>query len=588
MAHDPPRPPAGNLRRFFGYVRPHRGALVLATLVGVTKFNLPVAFPWILKETVDGVLTPGGPSTGADLDVLMGLALAVFVAYALATYFRTILADRLAHRIMFDVRRDLFDHLQRLPLGFFEARQTGAVSSRLVSDVSRAQNIVSVLGTNVFMELSTLVAISVAVFALDGTLALLAYATLPVFVVAQKTLGSRIRDQSREVRSRMERVEGGVHETFAGIADLKSFVREKEERRLFEGRCRHHLDAVFARVRTSALSLASTAFLTRAPSVLVLWVGGHRVLAGELTVGALMGFFAYLEMIYQPLQRLGDLNVRIANSRAAIDRIFEFFDETPEVTGDESRPGLSVRLGEIRYESVQFAYGPGAFALRDVDVRIEPDRRVALVGPSGAGKSTFVKLLVRYHEPGAGRILIDGQDIRDVRLDSLRGSIALVPQSPTLFSGSVEDNIRVGRADATFADVMEAAERANAAGFVRELPEGFRTPIGERGVRLSGGQRQRIAIARAFLKDASILVLDESSSQMDPETERLVYEALDRLAAGRTTIVIAHRASTVARADRLLVFEGGRIVQDGTHEELLRDPSGPYARLHRELACLPD
>jgi subfamily B ATP-binding cassette protein MsbA len=576
-------PRSGNLARFLAYARPYRGTLVLATLAGVLKFNLPIAFPWILKEVVDRVLEQRPDRLGLGLDGLIALGLAVAVAHALTTYWRTRLADRLGNQIVFDVRRDLFTHLEHLPLAHFERHQTGAIASRLVTDVALAQNLISVLGTNVFMECSVLVAVTALLFGLNAGLALVALATLPLYLLVHKLVRAHLRAGSREARERMDRVEGHLHETITAIADVKSFGRESEQAERFAERCRAHFAAAQRNVHTFGLSLGATALLTRLPALLVLWQGAHAVQAGALTVGGLMAFYAYLEMVYSPLTRLGDLNVQLANSRASIDRIFELLDHPPEsgATAEaRAAPPLIVRAGEIRFEHLSFAYAQGRPALRGIDVVLAPGTRVAIVGPSGAGKSTLVRLLVRFHDPSEGRIRIDGQDIAHVALVSLRASIAVVSQDPVLFSGSISENLRLGRPGASGPELWEALRRAHADDFVRALPGGLEAAVGERGATLSGGQRQRLALARAFLKDAPILVLDEATAHLDPLSERRVHTAMQDLAQGRTTILIAHRASTARMAERLLVLEEGRLVQDGSHEELIAAEGGVYRRLY--------
>jgi subfamily B ATP-binding cassette protein MsbA len=416
---------------------------------------------------------------------------------------------------------------------------------------------------------------------MNGKLALIAYCTFPLYVILHKAFGSQMKRNAREARLRMDSIEGALHETVAGISEVKSFTFEGEETRRFLDRCRLYLDAVHENIRTHARALGVTALLTRIPPVLVIWVGGHLVLRNELTVGTLMAFYVYLEMIYNPLNRLSELNIQLASSRAAIDRLFEFFDLEPETQYD-CAPPLTVIAGDIRFEGILFGYRADRPVFTGIDLSVAAGQRVALVGPSGAGKSSLIKLLIRFHEPQEGRITIDGRDIRGVSLQSLRSQIALVQQDLMLFSGTVEDNIRAGKAVATKEEIMAAAELANALSFIQELPEGFKTFIGERGVRLSGGQKQRIAIARAFLKNAPILVLDESTSNLDTLSEHLVYEALERLMERRTTIIIAHRISTVLRADKIVVLEQGRIAQEGTHDELLREADGLYSRLYHD------
>ena len=561
------------------YLMPYRGWLVLSTVVGVVKYNLPVVFPWILKDVIDILVTGNGNSARFSFDQLMGVAVLVFLAYALLTALRTHLADRLALRMTFDIREDLFRHIQKLPLDFYHAKQTGAISSRLISDVSQAQNFFGLAGTNFFMDFTSLLTITGVVSYLNWKLALVTYSTLPLYLFLQRRLSRRMRQNSREARRRMEILEGGIHESIAGISEIKSFTHESEQSRRFADRCWSYLQSAYENVRTHAISLGTTALLTRVPAVLVIWIGGHFVLQGELSLGALMAFYAYLEMVYNPLTRLSELNIQLANSRAAIDRLFEFFDLATETGTDGQGPPLTVRAGGIRFQGVAFGYVPGQPVLKGITLEVKPGSRAALVGASGAGKSTLVKLLVRFHDSWEGAISIDSQDIHGVNLQSLRSQVGYVQQDPVLFSGSVEDNIRVGKPGADQGEIVRAAERANALEFIRQLPNGFQTEIGERGVKLSGGQKQRIAIARAYLKNAPILVLDESTSSLDLPSEKLVHEALNRLARGRTTITIAHRLSTVADADWIFVLDGGRLVQQGTHEALIRQTGGPYWKL---------
>ena len=580
MTHRP-----NNLRRFLAYARPYWRRLVLSTLIGVTKYNLPVVFPWVLKEAVDGVLSGKPGRLGLDLDHLMAAALVLFVVYALTCHLRTYIADHLAQDIVFDVRRDLFRHLQRLPIDFFQRYQTGVISARLITDVNTAQRFIGLTGTNVFMDLTTLLSISVVIVLMNWRLALIAFCTLPLYVLVHKRLGARMKSNSKQARMRMDSIEGNLHETVSGITEVKSFTIEGEEVERFLDRCRLHREAVQTNIRTYALSLGLTALLTRIPPVLVIWAGGHMVLGGTLSVGALMAFFAYLEMIYHPLNRLSELNIQLADARAAIDRLFEFFDREPEGADHASAP-LAIRHGEIRFEQVAFGYPDAQTIISGLSLTIPAGKRVALVGPSGAGKSSLIKLLIRFHDPLQGRVCIDGQDIKDVQLHSLRSQIALVQQDLMLFSGTVEDNIRVGRAAATREEIWRAAALANALPFIESLPDGLQTLVGERGVRLSGGQKQRIAMARAFLKDAPILVLDESTSNLDALSEQQVYEALERLMEKRTTITIAHRISTIVRADKIVVMDRGRIVQEGIHTELVGHADSLYARLYRESGLM--
>jgi subfamily B ATP-binding cassette protein MsbA len=572
-----------NLIRFLAYVRPYRRQLALSTLTGVLKYNLPVLFPWILKEVVDGLLSGKKSSTGLDFDQLMGLAVLIFAVNAAITYFRTLLVETLGQAMVSDIRSDLFRHLSRLPVDFFHKYRTGAISSRVITDVSLAQSFVGLAGTNLFMDVTSLCSISLVVFVMNWKLALVTFCTLPLYVVLQKRFGGRLRHQSMEARQLMEQLEAGLHESVSGVSEVKSFTAEEEEARRFAAQSKRFMTAACQRVKISASSLSWTALLTRIPPVLVIWAGGHLVMSGQLTIGALMAFYAYLEMIYNPLTRLSEFNIQLANSRAAVDRLFEFFDLDAE-PGADAGPNLVVREAAIAYEGLSFGYQPEAPLFRGLDLKVPAGCRVALVGPSGAGKSSLIRLLVRFHDPWGGRITIDGQDIRQVNLVSLRSGIAMVQQDPVLFSGSIADNIRIGKPQASADEIRQAAQAANASDFIAGLPAGFQSEIGERGTRLSGGQRQRIAIARAFLKNAPILVLDESTSSLDAPSEELVYDALERLQQGRTTIIIAHRLSTIQRADKIVVLDRGEVVQEGSHAELLADSCGQYRRLYGQTA----
>lgn len=568
-----------NFIRFLGSVREYRWRIAGSVILGIFQYNIPVAFPWILKDVIDHLFAGKPSAVGLTFNQLMGAAVLLFLALAMITYFRTSVTDRLAQHMTFSLRSSLFQHLQRLPMDFFQRFQTGAISSRLITDVNMAQDVINVAGANFLMDITTLTTITVVVFLMNWKLALVAYCSLPLYLLMQSVTGRRMRDNAGESRRRMELIEGDLHETVSGISDVKSFTFEEAETEKFFERYKNYLEAVYKNIRTHGISLAITTALTRIPAVLVIWVGGLMVLDRSLTIGSLMAFYAYLEMIYGPLTRLSEVNIQIANARAAMDRLFQLLDTKPEIQVNPSTR-LVVHGGRISFDNVVFGYRPEQPVIRRVRLEIPSGQSIALVGESGSGKSTMIKLLIRFHDPWEGRITIDGQNVCEVDLSSLRSQIAVVQQDMTLFSGSVEDNIRLGKPGATRQDVIEATELANAASFIDELPEGLDTKIGERGMSLSGGQKQRIAIARAFLKNAPILVLDESTSNLDTVSETLIHQALKRLIQRRTTIIIAHRMSTVMLADRAAVFSQGEVVQQGSHEELLQQTEGQYSRLY--------
>ncbi|MBI4614044.1 MAG: ABC transporter ATP-binding protein [Planctomycetes bacterium] len=568
-------------RKFLAYARPYRWWIAAATACGLAKYNLPVLFPWILKDVIDRLLDPANVDVRA-LHLSMATLVGVYLVWAGITYLRSWLADTASQRMVFDLRRDLFEHVQRMSLSFHDRRQAGATSSRLLGDVAVAQNFVGAAFTNTLMDASSLLVIAALLFSMNVRLAVICLSIFPVYLWLNRTFKKRIRATSREAQQQMERISGDLHERLRGVAVTKGFGRERTEALRFFRQTRTHLALVLANVRNHAAALALVGFVTSVAPVVVVWYGAMQVLSGRLTVGGLAAFYAYLGMFYQPLNRLTELNLLLANSRSAMERIFEVLETSPEVVDQPGAPAVGRVRGEVRFEGVWFGYDAARPVLQGVDLHATPGRTIALVGPSGSGKSTFVKLLPRFYDVSRGRVSIDGKDVRDLSLGDLRRQIAIVPQDGVLFSGTIEENIRYGRLDATAGEVRAAALQSDAHGFIEALPEGYATRVGEGGATLSGGERQRIALARAFLKDAPILVLDEATSSLDSASENSIQQALSRLRLGRTAFVIAHRLATVLSADRIAVFREGRIVESGRHAELLDRPGGLYRRLYEE------
>ena len=577
--------PPGSLRRFLGYVRPYRVVIAGALTAGILRYLIPLAVPYALKILVDDFLLPGATPRRADLHLLMGGLLALYVVFAIASYWRSYLAGLAGHRLIFDLRMQLYQHVQRMSLSFFDRQRIGAVVARMISDIASAQNFVGSAFVNTMMDLSSVLVIVVLLLVWHWKLALVALAVLPFYVWLSYRLTRRIRQKSRDIHDQLQEISGDLHEQFAAMSTIQSFTREEAEAREFRKQSERFLDTVLANVRLQAIALGGTGFLTAIGPIVVLWFGALEVWAGSLSVGTLMAFYAYLGLLYQPVQRLTELNLILTNSLSAMDRIFEVFDTYPEV---RERPGaheLGRVRGEVELEDVTFAYAGRPPVLEGFSLDVPAGQTVALVGPSGAGKSTLVKLLARFYDVARGRIAVDGMDVRDVTLMSLRQNIAIVAQEPILLSGTLAENLRYGKPDASNEELVRAARLAFAEEFIERLPDRYETQIGERGLRLSGGQRQRLAIARAFLKDAPIVILDEPTSALDAESEALVKEALRKLLGGRTALIIAHRLSTVEHADRVLVIDHGRIVEEGRHDELVARPEGLYRQYAlRQLA----
>ena len=569
---------AHNLRRFLTYVRPYRSTIAVSIAFGVVRYLIPLVMPWTLKVLIDDFLKPDAHRPVIHLHVLMLGLCGLYAVYALVSYLRANLAGVAGHRIIFDLRQHLYLHVQRMSLSFFDRQQIGAVVARMTGDIASAQNFVGSAMINTAMDLSCVVIIVVVLFLEHWSLALVALSVLPGYALISYGLTKQIRQKSRDIHEQLQEISGDLHEQFAAIATIQAFTQEEAEAREFKAQSEKYLETVLSNVKLQAVALGVTGFLTAFGPILVLWFGVLEVWNGRLSVGTLMAFYAYLGMLYQPIQRLTELNLILTNSLAAMDRIFEVFDIYPEVQERPNAKTLARARGDIAFQHVSFRYEGREPVLEDFCLEIPAGTTLAIVGPSGAGKSTLVKLMARFYDATAGTVAVDGIDIRDITLQSLRRQIAIVSQDPILFSGTVAENLRYGKPDATLEEIRLAAELAFADTFIKQLPRGYDTEIGERGLRLSGGQKQRLAIARAFLKNAPIIILDEPTSALDAESEELIKQALRRLLEGRTALIIAHRLSTIEHAHHVVVLDEGRITEQGRHAELLQRADGLYRR----------
>ena len=570
--------------RFLAYAKPYWPFVVGATACGLIKFLAPLAFPWMLKILLDDVVL--NPSMDAaqrehEITVLVGTVLAINVVWMLATYFRSVLAAIAGHRLIRDLRVALFSHVQRLSHDFFTRHQTGAIASRVVNDISLAQNFVGSALTNVWMDAILLIVLICILVSIHPTMTLISLVLMPIYIFALRAMGPRIRQSSQEVQQRLEVLSGELHEKVAGVAVVKGFARESAETTRFAAHANKLLNRILHSARYTAANEVAVGVVVHTAPILVVWYGVHQILNGQLTVGALTQFLLYLGMFYSPLQRLSDLSVVLGNALASIDRIFEYFDTQPHVAERTMPKRIEQCEGKIELDQVYFGYDADAHILKDVTLTILPGQTVAFVGPSGAGKSTLASLIPRFYDPTGGAIRLDGIDLRDLSLNSLRSHIGIVNQETILFSGTVLENLLVAAPLATQAQIVAALEAANALEFVQGLPDGLATEVGERGSVLSGGQKQRLAIARAFLKDPKILILDEATSALDSRAERIIQTATARLLKNRTSIVIAHRLSTILRADQIVVIEAGKVADIGRHQELLAR-GGLYAQLYNE------
>ncbi|MDO4263308.1 MAG: ABC transporter transmembrane domain-containing protein [Deinococcus sp.] len=567
------------LRPLWAVARPYRALFWLGVLASLLSSGLNLAFPALFGRLVDASFLKVGSTDTAQLDRTVLLLLGIFALSACFAAAQSYLLARVGAGVVTRLREQLFGHLLTLPPRFFAEHRTGDLTSRLTADVGTVQGVSSTALAGLIAQGVTLIGSAALLIGTNPRLSLYALIGLPLIILVAVTIGRRIRTVSREVQDAVAGANASAEEAISGVRVVQSFTAEALERGRYGAGVQASFQAALRRAGWQALMGGTMSFLTFGSLALVLWFGGRQVMAGELTPGALVAFLFYAIQVGGAIASLTGLVNQFQEAAGASGRIFELLEERSDLPNPAQPRPLPQVHGEVRFEDVSFGYGEEG-VLRGVSLQAQPGQTVALVGPSGAGKTTLISLIPRFWDVTAGRITLDGHDLRDYDLHALRSHIGLVPQDTQLFSGTVAENIRYGRPGAPDADVEAAARAAGAHGFIQELPQGYATVVGERGLRLSGGQRQRVAIARALLKDPRVLILDEATSALDNQSEAAVQAALERLMQGRTTFVIAHRLSTVQGADQILVLDRGRIVERGTHAELLT-AGGLYTELHR-------
>ena len=569
-----------SLRRIVALGRPYRGRIIGALLLAVASSLVWLAVPLRLRQLLDAVFEQG---TAALLNRITLALLGLFLAQSVLGFFGYYLLEWTGERVVTDLRQRLYAHLVGLDLGFFAHQRTGDLTSRLTNDVGSVRQAVTTALVEAVTQTLSLAGSVALMVALNPRLSLAVFAVVPAVSLLARAAGVRIRKLSRSVQDALAEATAVAEEALVGIRVVKAFGREAHE----AGRYDEQTERVFTVARKTAL--VSTGFWTVVGLLFffslvgIFWFGGREVLAGRLTAGALVAFIFYAFNIARSVGGMSRLYTTFSTAAGASGRIFELLDTPSAVVDAPEAEAVGRVAGEVAFEDVTFAYTQAEneaerTILHGVTLRARAGETVAVVGPSGAGKTTLLGLVPRFFDVAKGRVTVDGRDVRALTQASLRANVATVPQDVQLFATSIRENIRYGRLDATDAEVEEAARQANADPFIRALPNGYDAEVGERGVRVSGGERQRIAIARAILRDAPILLLDEATSALDAASERLVQDALDHLMDGRTTFVVAHRLATVVRADRIVVLDGGRVVEEGTHADLVAR-GGLYAEL---------
>lgn len=572
------------IKRYLQFVKPYKYRIFATIIVGIIKFGIPMLIPLLIKYAIDGVINNHALTTDEKvhhLTIAIGIALFIFVIVRPPIEFiRQYLAQWTSNKILYDIRKKLYNHLQALSARFYANNQVGQVISRVINDVEQTKDFILTGLMNIWLDCITIIIALSIMFFLDVKLTLAALFIFPFYILTVYVFFGRLRKLTRERSQALAEVQGFLHERVQGISVVKSFAIEDNEAKNFDKKNTNFLTRALKHTRWNAYSFAAINTVTDIGPIIVIGVGAYLAISGSITVGTLAAFVGYLELLFGPLRRLVASFTTLTQSFASMDRVFQLIDEDYDIKNGVGAQPIEIKQGRIDIDHVSFQYNDNeAPILKDINLSIEKGETVAFVGMSGGGKSTLINLIPRFYDVTSGQILIDGHNIKDFLTGSLRNQIGLVQQDNILFSDTVKENILLGRPTATDEEVVEASKMANAHDFIMNLPQGYDTEVGERGVKLSGGQKQRLSIARIFLNNPPILILDEATSALDLESESIIQEALDVLSKDRTTLIVAHRLSTITHADKIVVIENGHIVETGTHRELIAK-QGAYEHLY--------
>ncbi|UIJ66881.1 ABC transporter ATP-binding protein/permease [Bacillus cereus] len=572
------------IKRYLQFVKPYRWLIAITIIIGLVKFGIPLIMPWLLKYIIDDVIQGAGSLQDKTSQLITAIGIAFFIFAVLRPpieYYRQYFAQRIANTILYDLRKHIFGHLQKLSLRYYSNTKTGEIISRVIHDVEQTKDFVITGLMNVWLDTATIAIAIIVMFSMNIKLTFVALLILPIYVIVVKYFFGRLRKLTKERSQALATMQGYLHERIQGMQVTRSFALEEYEGKQFEKRNNEFLTKALTHTSWTARTFSAVNTLTDLGPLLVIGFAAYEVIQGQLTLGTMVAFVGYMDSLYSPLRRLVNSSTTLTQSFASMDRVFELLDEKYDIVNVPNAVQTKKLNGEIVFDNVSFRYNVDEKEiLHNLSLTMQPGEKVALVGASGGGKSSLASLIPRFYDVSEGTVYVDGIDVRKYNMRNLRSHIGIVLQDNLLFSDTIGANILYGNPKATEKEVIAAAKAAQIHDFIIDLPDGYNTVVGERGVKLSGGQRQRVAIARVFLKNPSVLILDEATSALDLENERYIQEALQTLAADRTTIIIAHRLATITHVDTIIYIEDGEIKETGSHEELMQK-RGFYYNLYQ-------
>ncbi|CAH2715668.1 Putative multidrug export ATP-binding/permease protein [Neobacillus rhizosphaerae] len=570
-----------SIRRYLQFVKPYRLQIIGTIIIGVIKFSIPLIIPLLIKYVVDDIV--GNHSLSYDekvnkLILIMGVMIVIFVILRPPIeYYRQYFAQWTSSKILYDIRDTMYTHIQKLSFKYFSNTRVGEIISRVINDVEQTKTFVISGLMNLWLDIATIVIAIIFMFSMNVKLTVVSVLLFPLYAFSVRYFFGNLRKLTRNRSQALAEVQSYLHERVQGMPVIKSFAIEEYEQTQFDKQNKNFLEKALQHTSWNAKAFSAVNTITDIAPIIVIGYSAYLVIQDQLSLGTMVAFFAYIDKLYNPLRRLVNSSTTITQSFASMDRVFEFLDEKYDIIDIPDARVCSQVNGDISFEKVSFSYDKKEdLVLKDISLEVKKGETIALVGMSGGGKSTFVSLIPRFYDVTSGRITLDGEDIRQFKVQTLRDKIGVVFQDNILFSESVRDNILLGKPNATDEEVYRAAKSANAHEFILNLSDGYNTRVGERGVKLSGGQKQRVAIARVFLKNPPILILDEATSALDLESEHSIQESLEELAKDRTTFIVAHRLSTITHANRIVLIEHGQIVEIGTHDELMTKQGNYY------------